>query len=153
MKPLQTTKTLAETHEALWLRLEGMHKDMLALGVKKPEAQVSAAAHYRRGPAVRLRAVHPPEGPKASRGGAGSCGAGHAAWSGAGGARSLAEPSYRDRHALQLPDVADRERRFSGLAPQAAGPGAAARYRDTRLAHQARQAHRSAPGRHLSRRF
>ena len=41
MKPPRTTKALAETHEALWLRLAGMHKDTLALGAKKPEAQVS----------------------------------------------------------------------------------------------------------------
>ena len=41
MRPPHTTKTLAETHEALWLRLAGMHKDTLALGAKKPEAHVS----------------------------------------------------------------------------------------------------------------
>lgn len=36
-----TTATLAERHEALWLGLSALHKDLVALGAKKPTAPVS----------------------------------------------------------------------------------------------------------------
>ncbi|WP_332688764.1 hypothetical protein [Devosia sp.] len=36
-----TTQALAERHEALWLSLSALHKDMIALGAKKPQALVS----------------------------------------------------------------------------------------------------------------
>jgi hypothetical protein len=35
------THALAEKHEALWLRLVALHKDIMALGAKKPGAPVS----------------------------------------------------------------------------------------------------------------
>jgi hypothetical protein len=38
-----TTRPLAERHEALWLRLAALHKDTVALGAKKPNADVSDA--------------------------------------------------------------------------------------------------------------
>jgi hypothetical protein len=36
-----TTQALAERHEALWLSLTTLHKDIIALGAKKPGAPVS----------------------------------------------------------------------------------------------------------------
>ncbi len=39
--PGETTKTMAERHEALWLNLAALHKDTVALGAKKPDAPVS----------------------------------------------------------------------------------------------------------------
>ena len=39
--PGSTTQALAERHEALWLSLTAFHKDIVALGAKKPEASVS----------------------------------------------------------------------------------------------------------------
>lgn len=39
-KPGYTTHTLAERHEALWLSLTALHKDVLALGAKKLTAPV-----------------------------------------------------------------------------------------------------------------
>ena len=38
-----TTKAQAERHEALWLNLSALHKDTIALGTKKPNADVSDA--------------------------------------------------------------------------------------------------------------
>jgi hypothetical protein len=38
-----TTKAQAERHEALWLSLAALHKDTVALGAKKPNADVSDA--------------------------------------------------------------------------------------------------------------
>lgn len=38
-----TTKPQAERHEALWLSLAALHKDTIALGVKKPTSPVSDA--------------------------------------------------------------------------------------------------------------
>ncbi len=41
MRPLpRTTHSLAERHEALWLRLTSLHKDISALAAKKPDAAV-----------------------------------------------------------------------------------------------------------------
>ena len=40
-KPGRTTQALAERHEALWLSLTALHKDIVALGAKKPDAAVS----------------------------------------------------------------------------------------------------------------
>ena len=40
-KPGRTTAALAERHEALWLSLSALHKDIVALGAKKPGAAVS----------------------------------------------------------------------------------------------------------------
>lgn len=37
---LTTTRAMAERHEALWLALTALHKDVLALGAKKPAAPV-----------------------------------------------------------------------------------------------------------------
>ncbi|UJW84649.1 hypothetical protein [Devosia sp. SL43] len=39
--PGHTTLALAERHEALWLSLSALHKDIVALGAKKPGAPVS----------------------------------------------------------------------------------------------------------------
>ena len=39
--PLRATRALAERHEALWLSLTALHKDISALGAKKPGAAVS----------------------------------------------------------------------------------------------------------------
>ena len=41
--PLRATHALAEHHEALWLSLTALHKDIVALGAKKPGAAVSEA--------------------------------------------------------------------------------------------------------------
>ena len=38
-----TTRQMAERHEALWLSLAALHKDTVALGAKKPSADVSDA--------------------------------------------------------------------------------------------------------------
>lgn len=41
MPPLpQISHALAERHEALWLRLSSLHKDICAIAAKKPEAAV-----------------------------------------------------------------------------------------------------------------
>ena len=40
-KPGRTTQALAERHEALWLSLTALHKDIIALGAKKPDAPTS----------------------------------------------------------------------------------------------------------------
>nr|WP_314256224.1 hypothetical protein [uncultured Devosia sp.] len=37
----ETKRETAERHEALWLKLAALHKDMLALGARKPAAPVS----------------------------------------------------------------------------------------------------------------
>lgn len=43
-RPLpKTTLSLAERHEALWLRLASLHKDITAIAAKKPEADVGDA--------------------------------------------------------------------------------------------------------------
>lgn len=36
-----TTQAMAERHEALWISLSALHKDIIALGAKKPQALVS----------------------------------------------------------------------------------------------------------------
>lgn len=41
--PQKITHTLAERHEALWLRLHTLHKDICAIAAKKPEALVGNA--------------------------------------------------------------------------------------------------------------
>ncbi|MFO3796924.1 MAG: hypothetical protein ACK8QZ_06515, partial [Anaerolineales bacterium] len=38
-----TTQAMAERHEALWISLSALHKDIIALGAKKPQAPVSEA--------------------------------------------------------------------------------------------------------------
>lgn len=38
-----TTQAMAERHEALWISLAALHKDVIALGAKKPQAPVSEA--------------------------------------------------------------------------------------------------------------
>ena len=43
LEPGTTTIVLAERHEALWLALSALHKDVVALGAKKPDAPVSDA--------------------------------------------------------------------------------------------------------------
>ena len=43
LSPGSTTKSQAERHEALWLNLAALHKDVVALGAKKPDAPVSEA--------------------------------------------------------------------------------------------------------------
>ncbi len=40
-EPGRTTTVLAERHEALWLGLTALHKDIVALGARKPDASVS----------------------------------------------------------------------------------------------------------------
>lgn len=43
-EPGHTTAAVAERHEALWLSLTALHKDIVALGAKKPDASVSDPA-------------------------------------------------------------------------------------------------------------
>lgn len=44
MRPLpRTTHSLAERHEALWLRLTTLHRDVSALAAKKPDAEVGGS--------------------------------------------------------------------------------------------------------------
>lgn len=44
MRPLpRTTHSLAERHEALWLRLTTLHKDISTLAAKKPDAAVGGS--------------------------------------------------------------------------------------------------------------
>jgi|GEM_PF-779899 hypothetical protein len=42
-EPGYTTTALAERHEALWLNLSALHKDIVALGAKKPNAPTADA--------------------------------------------------------------------------------------------------------------